>query len=212
MMAASEHQTPPANECERTAAAEPEQKQQQASAAPAADTTTTPEAVAATTADGLAELQSLQAELAAARDRELRAHAELENFRRRLYRQMDDERKYAILPLAGDLLGIVDNLDRAIRAAEAAGNGAGLLEGVRLVAQQLHRVLEQHHCQRIEAKGQPFDPSVHQAICQQPSDEVPAGIVLDEAQVGFQLHDRVIRPALVLVSSGPPAPAAEAGA
>ena len=156
--------------------------------------------------DGLAVLETLQEELAAAQDRELRAHAELENFRKRMYRQMEDDRKYAASPLACDLLPVVDNLERAIQAANKTGNAAGLLEGVQLVTQQFQRVLEAHHCKRIAAKGQPFDPGLHQAISQQPSDQQPAGTVLQEAQVGYQLHDRVIRPSLVLVSSGPSNP------
>ncbi|MCY2993780.1 MAG: nucleotide exchange factor GrpE [Planctomycetota bacterium] len=153
--------------------------------------------------DGLAVLETLQKAAAAAQDRELRAHAELENFRKRMYRQMEDERKYAASPLACDLLPVVDNLERAIQAANKTGNAAGLLEGVQLVTQQFQRVLETHHCKRIAAKGQPFDPGLHQAISQQPSDQQPAGTVLEEAQFGYQLHDRVIRPSLVLVSSGP---------
>lgn len=168
-----------------------------------------PEVAVGEAIDGLAVLEALQKDVAAAHDRELRAHAELENFRKRMYRQMDDERKYAASPLACDLLPVVDNLERAIQAASNTGNPAGLLEGVRLVAQQFQRVLETHHCQRISAKGQLFDPGLHQAIGQQPSDQQPAGVVLEEAQVGYQLHDRVIRPSLVLVSSGPAAPTAE---
>jgi molecular chaperone GrpE len=160
------------------------------------------EAVSAA-AEGAATVEELQREVAAARDRELRAYADLENFRKRIYRQMEEERKYATVPLMCDLLGIADNLARAIRAAEKTENGAGLLAGVQLVAQQFQRVLEQHHCRRIAAQGQPFDPRVHQAIGQQPSAQQPAGTVLEEAQVGYQLHERVIRPSMVLVSSGP---------
>ena len=165
-----------------------------------------PEVAVGEAIDGLAVLEALQKEVAAAQDRELRAHAELENFRKRMYRQMEDERKYAASPLACDLLPIVDNLQRAIQAANTTGNTAGLLEGVQLVTQQLQRVLETHNCRRIAAKGQPFDPGVHQAIGQQPSEQQPAGTVLEEAQVGYQLHDRVIRPSLVLVSSGAATP------
>jgi molecular chaperone GrpE len=194
---------------------DPERSQPRTANAAAATDTTVPATTAETGGTALLEeaggeaagevptLEELQCEVAAAHDRELRAHADLENFRKRMYRQMEEERKYAALPLMCDLLGIVDNLERAIRAAEKTGNGAGLLAGVQLVAQQFQRVLEQHHCRRIAAQGQPFDPRVHQAISQQPSDQQPAGTVLEEAQVGYQLHERVIRPSMVLVSSGP---------
>ena len=159
--------------------------------------------------DGMAAWEELQQELAAARDRELRAHAELENFRKRLYRQMEEDSRYAAVPLASDLLSVVDNLERAIQAADKSGSSQGLLEGVRLVVQQLQRILAQHHCERISAKGQLFDPSLHQAIGHLPSDVHPVGTVTEEAQVGYRLHDRVIRPSLVLVSAGPAASAAK---
>jgi molecular chaperone GrpE len=148
----------------------------------------------------------LQAELAAANDRVLRAHAELENFRKRVYRQMDEERKYAALPLLRDLLPVVDNLDRAIGVGTS--NGPGLLEGVKMVAQQLHSALERHHCQRLAAEGAVFDPHVHEALAQHPSDKHPAGTVMAVTQVGYLLHGRVVRPAQVLVSAGPATTAA----
>jgi molecular chaperone GrpE len=152
--------------------------------------------------DPNAEIARLTAELQAAQDRALRLQAEMENFRRRLYRQMEDERKYATVPLLRDLLGVMDNLDRAIQAAEQSNSAAGLLEGVKMVAQQFHGSLEQHHCLRIAAQGEPFDPNLHQAIGQMPSGEFPAGVVAEVAQAGYRLHDRVVRPAQVLVSTG----------
>jgi len=154
--------------------------------------------------DPKAETEKLQAELAEANDRVLRSQAELENFRKRVYRQMDEERKYAGLPLLRDLLPVIDNLDRAIEAAEQNENSSSLLEGVKMVAQQFGDVLGQHHCKRIDAKGETFDPHLHEALAQQPSDECPAGCVLDVAQVGYQLHDRVVRPSQVFVSAGAP--------
>lgn len=153
--------------------------------------------------DVVAALQQLQDEATAARERELRACAELENFRKRTQRQADEERKYAALPVVRDLLAVVDNLERALLAAEQDPQARGLRDGVQLVVQQFQRVLEQHHCRRIEALGQPFDPSVHQAIGQQPSDQYPAGSVMAVTQVGYQLHDRLVRPSLVMVSAGP---------
>lgn len=161
--------------------------------------------------DPSAKAADLQAELAAANDRVLRAQAELENFRKRMYRQMEEERKYAGLPLLRDLLPVIDNLERAIEAAEQNENSSSLLEGVKMVAQQFCDVLEQHHCKKIDAKGEPFDPHLHEALAQQPSEEYSAGCVVDVTQVGYQLHDRVVRPSQVFVSAGASEPAPTEG-
>lgn len=154
------------------------------------------------------QLVKLRHELEEANQRYLRTQAELENFRKRARREMDDERRFAGLSLMRDLLAVVDNLERAMEAAEKSDSADGLLEGVKIVASQLTGVLQQHKCDRIEAVGQPFDPNLHEAIGQQPSDEQPAGTVLLQMQVGYQLHDRVIRPAQVFVSTGPATEAA----
>ena len=146
----------------------------------------------------------LEAELAAEKDRVLRMHAEMENLRGRTAREVNDERRYGPLPIIRDLLPVIDNIDRAIEAAtKQTGESASLLEGFKLVRQQLMTVLDQHHCKPIQAVGEPFDPQIHEAILQQPSDQQPANHVLQETQVGYQLYDRVVRPSQVIVSSGP---------
>jgi molecular chaperone GrpE len=145
----------------------------------------------------------LEAELAAEKDRLLRLRAEMQNLRNRLSREIADERRYAPLPLLRDLLPVVDNIDRAVEAAEQQGEAASLLEGFKLVRQLLVGILEQHACQPIDALGQPFDPQVHEAILKQPSDEHPADHVSLVTQQGYQLHDRVVRPSQVIVSAGP---------
>src|SRR3954471_13255250 len=144
-------------------------------------------------------------ELAGANDRLLRLQAEMQNLRNRTSREIADERKYAALPVMRDLLPVVDNIDRAIEAAEKAGEAENLLAGFRLVKQQLHTILSRNDCVPIEAENAPFDPNFHQAILQQPSSDVPAGNVMMVTQPGYMLHDRVVRPAQVIVSSGPPA-------
>ena len=148
-----------------------------------------------------AEPARLQQDLAEANEKVLRVQAELENYRKRVRREMEDERRYALLPFAKDLLTVVDNLERAIASGQ---EGEGLLEGVKMVSAQLQNVLNQHQCVRIETVGQPFDPNVHQAIAQEASSEHPAGTVTREAQSGYKLFDRVIRPAQVFVSTGAP--------
>ncbi len=154
---------------------------------------------------GSSPTEALEAELNAARQEALRACAELENYRKRVRREMDDERRYASFSLLRDLLPVVDNLTRALDAAEKSpADAASLTAGVRMVAQELQSVLERHNCKRIVAQGQPFDTSVHAAIGQVPSLEHPAGTVVQVAVDGYQLHDRVIRPAQVLISAPPP--------
>jgi len=156
-------------------------------------------------ADGLAaDLESLQAELQEAQDRALRSSAELENFRRRAYRQMEEERRYANLDLLRDLLPVWDNMGRAVEAAEKAGEADVLLAGFKMVCTQLESTLERYHCVKIDALGEPFDPNLHEAISQMPSSDHPAGTVLHVTQVGFRLHDRVVRPSQVVVSAASP--------
>lgn len=143
------------------------------------------------------------AELAAQSERLLRLQAEMQNLRNRTAREIADERKYAALPILTDLLPVVDNIDRAIEAAEKAGEAENLLAGFRLVKQQLHAILTRQECEPIAAEGEVFDPNIHQAILHQPSAEVPAGNVIMVTQVGYKMHDRVVRPAQVIVSAGP---------
>jgi molecular chaperone GrpE len=158
------------------------------------------------TASPMAELER---ELADAKDRVLRTQAELENVRKRMRREMEDERKYAQTPLLGDLLPVVDNIGRAVAAAEKNADSSGLLAGVKLVAKQLEDVLAKHHCVRIDALGKPFDPNFHAAIQQQPSADQPPNTVILVAQEGYKVHDRVLRPSQVIVSTNPAAQQAQ---
>ena len=163
------------------------------------------EAEAATTepAEELSEVDQLKAQVADAEKRVLMAHADLENYRKRTRRDMQDQVKYASLRLMSGLLESVDNLQRAIESYEQEPNADGLAEGVVMVATQITKVLEDHGCKRIDAVGQPFDPNLHQALQMQASDEHPANTVMQDLRSGFQLHDRLIRPTQVFVSTGP---------
>jgi molecular chaperone GrpE len=148
-------------------------------------------------------VDSAASEVVELNDRLLRLQAEMQNLRNRTAREIADERKYAALPVITDLLPVVDNIDRAIEAAEKAGEAENLLSGFRLVKQQLLTLLSRNHCELINPEGEVFDPHFHQAILQQPSSDVPAGNVMLVAQSGYKLHDRVVRPAQVIVSAGP---------
>lgn len=151
----------------------------------------------------LSRTAKLEGELREANERALRSQAELDNFRKRSRREAEEERRYAALPLIRDLLSVMDNLDRALEAAEKTQQGAGLVEGVKMVAIQFTTYLEQHGCRKIPAIGLPFNPHQHEAIAQEPSGDVAAGHVTRIARNGYQLHERVVRPAQVLVSTGP---------
>jgi molecular chaperone GrpE len=146
-------------------------------------------------------VEQLRAELDRCKDQSLRCQAELENYRKRAAREMDEHRRYANIGLIRELLPVLDNIQRAIEAAEKSTDGSGLLDGVKLVAQQLQGVLEQHHCVKIEALGAAFDPHLHHAILQQPSAEHPANTIIIVTQDGYKLHDRVVRPSQVIVST-----------
>lgn len=147
---------------------------------------------------------SIEDQLAAEKDRVLRLQAELQNTLTRKSRELADERRYAGLALMKDILPVMDNIDRAIEAAEKeAGDGGGLLDGFKLVRQQLIGALTQHQCETIDATGEEFNPDLHEAILQQPSPDHKAGTVMMMTQAGYKLHDRVVRPAQVIVSSGP---------
>jgi molecular chaperone GrpE len=156
-------------------------------------------------AHGGSDVSVVEEELAAERDRNLRLRAELENVRSRSAREIAENLKYASLPLVRDLLPVLDNIDRALAAGDKAGEKGPLVDGIKMVRQQLISTLQQHQCQEIPALGAEFNPQFHAAILQQPSNDVPANHVMMVTQSGYQLHDRVVRPAQVIVSSGPAA-------
>ena len=142
------------------------------------------------------------AQLQEAHDRLLRAQAELENFRRRARREYDEALKYREIDLLRDLLPVLDNVVRAIEAADKTADVESLRAGFRMTAQQIEKLLETHGCTTIATDGTPFDPAVHDAILQQPVPGTPPGTIVGTASRGYRLHDRVVRPAQVIVAKG----------
>ena len=165
-----------------------------------------PQVVESEAGTGEPPVIDLQQQVADKEDQLLRAAAEIENVRKRGRREIEETRKYASSGLLMDLLTVVDDLNRAVEAAEANEESSGLLAGVKMVSSQLESVLEKNHCRRIVALGEPFDPNLHEAIQMQPSDQYEANLVSLEARTGFQLHDRVLRTAQVFVSTGQASP------
>lgn len=135
------------------------------------------------------------------RDKLLRSHAELENYRKRVQRERDEDRRYAAVPLARDLLPTLDNLQRAIEAAEKGGTVEDLKQGVAMVLQQARETLAKHQIVPIPAAGEAFDPNQHEALTQIPSSDHPPMTVVQEVETGYKLHDRVLRPTKVIVSA-----------
>src|SRR5829696_455209 len=151
-------------------------------------------------------LAAVEAELADTRDRLLRALAETENVRRRLQRERDDARKYAVADFAKDLLSPVDNLRRALDAmpeSEAKEpRTKSLRDGVAATERELLAAFERHGLKRIDPKGERFDHNFHQAIFEAERPDLPTGTVVEVLQPGYVLHDRLLRPAMVGVAKG----------
>jgi molecular chaperone GrpE len=165
--------------------------------------TTPAETAAANLAEPLEELDSLRTRLAESQDRILRIQAELENYRKRARRELEDERRYAEIGLIADLLPVVDNMNRGIEAGEKKADPALLLSALKIMAQQFNDIFKKHHCTVINGTGEPFNPHLHEAILQQPNAEAPHHTVLNVIRMGLMLHDRVVRPAQVIVSGNP---------
>jgi len=176
--------------------------------APAATSTPEPEAAPEVTPDQLkAIISALQDDLEALKGENLRLVADMQNLRRRTDKEREDTAKYAITKFAQDIVGVVDNFERAASAvpAEAAEKDPVLksfLDGVVLAEREFLSVLERYGVKRIVAQGQPFNPHLHQAVMEREDQSVPAGTILQVFQAGFMIEDRCLRPAMVVVSTG----------
>ena len=138
------------------------------------------------------------------KDRALRAAAEADNVRRRTENQLNDARAFAIQRFAKDLLGVADNLSRALQAApkDAEGAAAGLVIGLELTEKSLLGAFASNGLKRVAPEaGEAFDPHLHQAMMEQPSETVPGGAVIQTMQAGYELFGRTVRPAMVVVAA-----------
>jgi molecular chaperone GrpE len=142
----------------------------------------------------------LQAKVESLEESLLRAKADYQNAQRRSAIQRSEAIRYANAELLRSLLHVIDDFDRSLAASESSDNLEALVEGVRLVYENFVKALHGHGLEIIEALHKPFDPSVHEAVMQQPSADHPPGIVLKEISKGYRLGDRVLRPAKVIVS------------
>lgn len=155
-------------------------------------------------------LAQAQAEAAELRDKWMRAVAEAENTRRRAQREAEESKKYAIAGFARELVNVADNLHRALASVDAGrvqdDVTRNLLAGVEATERELLAVFERNGMRRIDPRGQKFDHNLHQAVFETESPGQPAGTVTEVMQVGWTLHDRLLRPAMVGVAKGAPAP------
>jgi molecular chaperone GrpE len=148
-------------------------------------------------------LETLKQNVEKERDRFLRLSAEFENYKKRMTRQMDDFRKYANESLLKDLLTVVDNLERAIQTSEkevTESTQVCVVEGVEMTLTEVLKILKKGHVTPVEAMGKAFDPAFHEAVMQEESEEHPENTVINEFQKGYLIHDRLLRPAMVVVS------------
>ncbi len=149
------------------------------------------------------EVEALRRELAELKDKNLRLLAETQNQQKRFAREKSEALRYAEGDFARDLLVVLDDFDRTLESARTAPDAKAVADGVKIVYDHFVKILQQRGVTAIEAAGQPFDPHLHEAMLQQPSTEHAAGVVIQELARGWKMHDRVLRPARVAVSSGP---------
>jgi len=143
------------------------------------------------------------------KDRLLRLQADFENYRKRMARERAEERQQAAESLILALLPALDHFELGLRNAQAHSADAGLVAGFRLIHQQLLEALKQSGLTPLAVEGQPFNPHEHEAVTTVPSEEHPADTVITEVRRGYRLGNKLLRPAQVIVASGPPpAPAA----
>ncbi len=199
-------------------AVESRHRRQEAGAVPAAAEARAPESTEAHPEDLLLpedRIAQLASALEAERDRAekaeeeagqlrealLRKAADLENVRRRTEKERNDQFRFALAEVFRDLLGVLDNFERALAHAPEGIRGGDFCAGVEMISKQLSEVLRRYGLTEIAALGVPFDPNIHDAVAGEESEEVPPGTVLEVFQKGYFLNDRLLRPAMVKVSS-----------
>ena len=150
-----------------------------------------------------AEMEQLRSEMAEMNDRYLRTMADFDNFRRRFRQDKDDAIRYGVGSLLLDMLPVLDNLHRALAAAERSPDPAALTQGVELTRSQFEQVLERRGVAPIVALGVEFDPNLHEAVGRMPMAGKPEGTIVEEIERGYTLDGKVLRPSKVLVAMAP---------
>jgi len=150
-----------------------------------------------------AEVDQARSEAKAHQEQYLRTLADMENLRKRTQREKEELAKFANENILREILPVIDNLERAVEHAEQAQSSEGLLEGVQMTLDQFSQVLDRFGVKPVDAVGEPFDPALHQAMGQMETAEFPANTVAQQMQKGYQLNERLLRPAMVMVAKVP---------
>ena len=150
------------------------------------------------------KLEQAQAEAAEAHDRFLRASAELENYKKRTQKEMAEFKRFANASLVKEILGVVDNLERAVESSNGTDDKEQLAQGLDLTLKELLKIFKTFHVTPVESLGEKFDPRYHQAMMQEETTDHPGNVVIKELQKGYMIHDRLLRPAMVVVSKAAP--------
>jgi molecular chaperone GrpE len=148
----------------------------------------------------LAKYQELEAELSEVQEQLLRTAADAENFKKRLQREKEEQTRYANESLMRELLPAIDNLERALEHSRSESDQGSLVEGLNMTLKGFLGTLARFGCTQVEAEGKPFDPNFHEAVSQEDSADHEPNTVLNELQKGYMLKERLLRPAMVLVS------------
>jgi molecular chaperone GrpE len=151
----------------------------------------------------LAKYNDLEERLVKAEDRVLRAVADAENYRKRLQREKEEQTRYANEAILRDLLPVIDNLERAVDHSQAGSEQDGVAEGLNMTLKGFLDSLARFGCTPVDAVGRIFDPNYHEAVSQEESENHEANTVIRELQKGYMLKDRLLRPAMVIVSKSP---------
>jgi len=149
------------------------------------------------------QLEQAQESANASHDQYLRTMADMDNLRKRTQREKEELAKFANENILRDILPVIDNLERAVEHVEQSQDGSGLLEGVQMTLTQFGQLLTSFGVKTVDAVGQPFDPAYHQAMGQMESTEYPANTVVQQMQKGYQLNNRLLRPAFVMLAKAP---------
>ncbi len=145
-------------------------------------------------------IKELKEQLVSEKDRVLRLSAEFENYKKRKERESDEFKKFANETIFKQLLTVVDNLERAISSTAENLDDKSLLEGIKLTYKEILKLFETFNVKVVEAEDQLFDPNFHQAVTQEETDDFPENTITKVLQKGYLLHDRLVRPAMVIVS------------
>jgi molecular chaperone GrpE len=148
-------------------------------------------------------LSAAEQEIARHREAMLRMQAEMENTRKRLVRDAEKSRRFALERIMKDLLQVVDTMERGLQTGRESATVDSLLEGQELTLKMLNKVLADHSLELVDPAGEPFNPELHEAVTMLPSPDHEEGTVMEVLQKGYKLHDRLVRPAMVVVSSKP---------